>query len=167
MKYITSSSQNGERKYRHHPFESSGYPQTHKKPSQQHIQSLRAASCLSGPKSPRSDSLVTHRLCSGKKSEIIRFHSDGLLGIHLKQDQEIPAKCLIRISPQTMDPSLFVLWEVCWGSSFPQYRSGFQRCAQPESTARVGSGSRARFMFILLTSFPTLLQSKQKRNPGL
>lgn len=60
-----------EKKCRHHPFESSGYPQTYKKPpllilpnSSRH----RTASCLSGPKLPKSDSLVTHRLCGGHPS---------------------------------------------------------------------------------------------------
>lgn len=61
----------GEKKCRHRPFESSGYPQTYKKPPLLLLPNWsrhRTASCLSGPKPPKSDSLVTHRLCGGHPS---------------------------------------------------------------------------------------------------
>lgn len=117
------------------------------------------------PKPPGSDPLVTHRLCRGSPS-----HQTARWQPAHDPFQTRPGNAsqgLILLSPRTMDPSLFVLRDLSRGSSFPQYHSNFQRHTQPESTARVGSGSRARFKFILLTSFPSLLQRKQKRKPGL
>lgn len=69
--------------------------------------------------------------------------------------------------PPNNGPSLVCFARSSLGLLLSSVSGGFQGRAQPESTAGVGGGSRARFMFILLTSFPTLLQSKQKRNPGL
>lgn len=69
---------------------------------------------------------------------------------------------LIRLRPQTMETSLFVLRDSNCGSSFPQYHSSFQRHTQAESTTRAGHGSRARLKFIVLTPSPSLLQRKQK-----
>lgn len=145
--------------------EPSGYYQTHEKPptnTSSHSELPRA--CLALNPLGQVLSLPTG---SAATAPFRQISHDSLLRMPLKWGQETPAKGLIHLSPQTMAPSLSVLRDLSCGSSFPQCHSSFQRHTQAESATRVGSGSDARFKFILLTSFPSLLQGKQKRKPGL
>lgn len=123
----------------------------------------QAASCLVQPKPPGSD--LWFPTGSAAVAPHVRFHRDSLLGSLSNQARKWQAR------PDSSNPPNNGRFLVCFErlelwlplSSTPQQRSE----AHPAREHKAGSGSRARLKFILLTLFKSLLQSKQRRKPGV